>query len=64
MQHNIPHGVHTGLLLDFRPKRQLIILDLCKEATAALQDVFNAFSALLCCSSPKENKLVFISLQK
>lgn len=64
MQHDVPHGVHTRLLLDFRPKRQLIILYFCKEATSALQDAFNGFTALLWYGPPYENKFVFISLQK
>lgn len=63
MQHNVPHGVHTGLLLDFGPKRQLIILHLCKEATAALQDVSNAFPALFWYGPPDESGFVFSSLQ-
>lgn len=64
MQHDVPHGVHAGLLLDFRPKRQLVVLYLCKGATAALQVVFNAFTSLLWCGLPDENTFVYISLQK
>lgn len=64
MQHDVPHGVHTRLLLDFRPERELIILYLCKEATAASQGVSNAFPALFWYGPLDENGFVFNRLQK